>query len=516
MKTCVVRKRMEPKASISNYNFDIELTPGFGIPKCGICFSTNGAADNDAFDETSPDRAFGIGFFGYSYANPATFASYNCGIGFTHAGTAGTQAKAVSGSLLTGRIAYENRTDRAVIRQCNIVSVSEDKLTVNLVWTNPASSYFDLIFVLFGGEDIQANIGVLALTITANGTASATGLSYSPDVVFTMGSGFGFTGGNADGRLTFGCATKSDGIKNSASLYRMRSNAIGTSGLASTAVEQYVATDSCFVMSTAFRNDLLRAKVTSFNSDGFTVTTQTSGFTNGSTNGLLYLAIKGVSPEHFNLQNYSSSTSSGLSAIATSNFIPQLIIGALSSVTSTGATVISNDSTGYSIFAVKSSTAKNYYSTGTITVSSGSTSVTGSGTGFSRFNVGDLVLSSTNNVVGVISEVVNNTSLFLKENSPIALTSDNFSFRPYEQFSVTIGSSNLSSSTKIASSVSQNSIKVVKFGAAAGISTVVSGAINNFDSYPGFKINYNTVDASSRKGWFLAIKDTDLRRRDSN
>ena len=505
---------MEPKTS-GSYNFDIQTPPGFGIPKCAICFSTNGSANNDEFDESTPDRAFGIGFIGYSYANPATLTSYNCGIGFTHAGTAGTQAKAVSGSLVTGRIAYENRTDRAVIRQCNMVSIGVDRLTVNLVWTNPATSYFDLVFIFFGG-DIQANIGLLSLSTTLNGTASATGLSYSPDVVFTMGSGFGFTGGNADGRLTFGCATKSDGIKNSASFFRMRSNAIGSSGLASTTVEQYVSTDSCFIMSTAFQNNLVRANVTSFNSDGFTVTSQTAGFLNGTTNGLLYLAIKGLSPDHFNLQNFSSSTSTGLSAIATSNFTPQLLIGALSSVTSTGATVISNDSTGLSLFAVKSSTSKNYYSTGTITVSNGSTSVTGSGTGFSRLNVGDVILSSTNSVVGVVSEVANSTSLFLKENSPINLSSDNFSYRPYDQFSVTIGSSNLSTQTKIASSVSQNSIKIVKFGAAAGISTVVSGAINNFDSYPGLKINYSTVDASPRKGWFLAIKDTQLRRRDSN
>lgn len=505
---------MEPKTS-GSYNFDIQTPTGFGVPKCGICFYTNGSADNDAFDESSFDRVFGIGFIGYSYANPSVLTAYTCGIGFSHeAAVGGTQRKAVSGTTATNRIAYELRTDRSVIRQCNILSAGVDKLTVNLVWTNPATSYLDLVFIFFSGDDIQANIGLLALSTASSGSASATGLSYSPDVVFTMGSGFGFTGGDADGRLVFGCATKHGAIKNSSAFYRMRSNPGGTAGI-STSVHQYVSDANSFTMYGAFQNTLLSARVTSFNNDGFTVTNNTT-FTNGTTNGLLYLAIKGPVADAFQLQNFSSSTSTGNSAIATTTWVPSLILGALSSVTSTNSLITSNDSTGFTTFAVKSLSSKNNYSTGTISVSNGSTSVTGSGTGFSRFNVGDVVLSSTNNLVGVISEVVNNTSLFLKENSPISLTSDNFSFRPYEQFSVTIGSSNLSSPTKIASSLSQNSIKIVKFGVAAGISTVINGVVNNFDSYPGLKINYNTVDASPRKGWFLAVKDTELRRRDSN
>jgi hypothetical protein len=504
---------MEPKTS-GSYNFDIQTPTGFGVPECGICFYTNGS-DNDAFDESSLDRVFGIGFIGYSYADPSVFTAYTCGIGFSHQVAVGaTQRKAVSASTSTNRIAYEIRTDRSVIRQCNILSAGVDKISVNLVWTNPATSYLDLIFTFFSGDDIQANIGFLPLSTALSGTASATGLSYSPDVVFTMGSGFGFTGGDADGRLTFGCATKFGGIKNSATFYRMRSNGGGVAGIV-TSVEQYIADNRCFVMYGAGLNALLSAELTAFNNDGFTITSR-STFTNGFTNGLLYLALKGPVADAFQLQNFSSTTSTGISAIATTTWIPSLIVGALGSATTANSLVSSSDSTGFTTFVAKSLSSKNNYGTGTISVSSGTTSVTGSGTGFSRFNVGDVILSSTNNQVGVISEVVNSTSLFVKQNSAITLSSDNFSFRPYEQFSVTIGSSHLSGPTKIASSVSESAIKIVKFGVTAGISTVIKGAINNFESYPGFKINYNTVDASARKGWFLAVKDTELRRRDSN
>jgi len=514
MKTCIVRKRMEPKTS-GSYNFDIQTPKGFGVPECGICFYTNGS-DNDAFDESSLDRVFGIGFFGYSYANPATFTAYTSSIGFTHNQLAtSTLRKAVSGSNVTNRIAYEVRSDRNVIRQCNINSVSEDKITVNLVWTNSATSYLDLIFVMFSGDDIQANIGLLTLGTTINSTASATGLSYSPDAVFIMGAGFGFSNADADARLSFGCSTKHGGIKNSASLYRMRSNPSGTAGIV-TSVEQFFSDNRSFIMygGNLGVNTLQTADVTAFNSDGFTMTSKTAFST--LTSGVIYLAIKGPVQDAFQLQNFSSSTSIGISAVATTTWIPSLILGALGSATTTNALVSSNDSTGFTTFVAKSLSSKNNYGTGTISVSSGTTSVTGSGTGFSRFNVGDVILSSANNQVGVISEVVNSTSLFVKQNSSLTLSSDNFSFRPYEQFSVTIGSSHLSGPTKIASSVSESAIKIVKFGVNAGISTVIKGAIDNFESYPGFKINYNTVDASARKGWFLAVKDTELRRRDSN
>lgn len=514
MKTCIVRKRMEPKTT-GSYNFDIQTPTGFGIPKCGLCFYTNGT-DNDAFDEISLDRVFGIGFFGYSYANPATFTAYTSSIGLSHQAAVGdTHRRAVSGSSVASRIAYEVRTDRSVIRQCNITSASQDKITVNMVWSNPATSYLDLIFVMFSGDDIQANIGLLTLGTTINSTASATGLSYSPDAVFIMGAGFGFSAADADARISFGCATKFGGIKNSAALYRMRSNAVGFAGVV-TSVEQYFSDNRSYIMygGNLGANTLQTADVTAFNSDGFTMTSKTAFST--VTPGILYLAIKGPTADAFQLQNFSSSTSTGISAIATTTWVPSLIVGALGSATTVNSLVSSNDSTGFTTFAIKSLSSKNNYGTGTISVSSGATSVTGSGTGFSRFNVGDVILSSTNNQVGVVSEVVNNTSLFVKQNSSITLSSDNFSFRPYQQFSVTIGSSHLSSPTKIASSVSESAIKIVKYGVTAGISTVVKGEVNNFDSYPGLKINYSTVDATARRGWFLAIKDTELRRRDSN
>ena len=54
------------------------------------------------------------------------------------------------------------------------------------------------------------------------------------------------------------------------------------------------------------------------------------------------------------------------------------------------------------------------------------------------------------------------------------------------------------------------------YGTSGSASEIVDGVVNNFDSYPGFKVNYSTANATARKGWFLAFKDNENRRRDAN
>ena len=40
-------------------------------------------------------------------------------------------------------------------------------------------------------------------------------------------------------------------------------------------------------------------------------------------------------------------------------------------------------------------------------------------------------------------------------------------------------------------------------------SDLVVASLVDFDSRPGFNINYTTANATARKGWILAFKDTD-------
>jgi hypothetical protein len=159
---------------------------------------------------------------------------------------------------------------------------------------------------------------------------------------------------------------------------------------------------------------------------------------------MVYMALKSTRSGTFDLQDFTTSTSTGISGVATSNFIPSLLLGVLGSATSTGATITSNDSTGYSIFAAKSLSSKSINGSGTLSVSSGSTQVTGTGTTFRSLCPGDKILNTSNVEIGKVSYVSSDTSLFLSSNASSTITSVNYSVLPVQEFSAIIGSSNLS------------------------------------------------------------------------
>jgi hypothetical protein len=514
MKSYVFRRRFNP-AAVGNENVKIFLPKGFGTPKFGISFFTNGG-EAELLDETTLDRSFGIGFIGLGTTNNALHA-WNASTGFTHAATVtNTHRKSVGVTTINGRFGTEARTDRNVIRQCTSPAFFEDRFEFTLSNSIASSSYFDLVMVLFSGDDIDARIGYVPLGLTNGTTSTITGMAFAPDVVLTLGTGFGLGLSGEDARFCFGCALKGSTIKNSASLFRMRSNPDGTAGI-STTVHQYFSTDRCYLAygTGANSNSLALADVTAFTSDGFTVTSR-STFFNNATNVMMYIALRCTTPGAFDLQNFTSSTSTGVVGTATSNFIPSLILGAFGSATSTGATITSNDSTGYSVFAAKSLSSKSIYGPGTISVSSGSTSVTGTGTSFKQFSPGDKIFNATNVEVGTVSYVSSDTSLFIASNASSTITTQAYSTLPKLEFSANIGSSNLSSPTKIFSGLLPAPIYSAIYGTSSSASEIVDGLVNNFDSYPGFKVNYLTANATGRKGWFLAIKDTELRRRDGN
>jgi hypothetical protein len=509
MKTCVVRKRLPPySGAAGNVTDTVYTPPGFGTPKFAICYYTNGS-DNDTFDESTTNRIIGFGFIGLSAADNSTLLSYTSFCAFLHNEPYNSpNNKSVSGASST-RFVYEVTASRNVIRQCFNASFGQDKLDFTYQNTTTSTNSLDLVFIFFTGSDIQANVGSLALNATLNQTASVTGLTFAPDLIFTMGSGFALDSNQTDGRISLGCATRFGSIKNSSSSFRMR-NSAGTA----TTVSEYVADNRCYLMFNSNANTINTAEVTSFNSDGFTVTSRTSFL--GTTNQMLYMAIKGPSSNIFDLQNFSSATSTGISGIATTNFIPSLVLGALGTVTTTNTLTTSNDSTGISFFAAKSLTAKSNYGAGSMSVTSGLTAVTGAGTAFSSLNPGDVIYNSVNTFIGTISSTLSNTSLTLASGAAATMSSEKYSIIPFGQFSVSIGASGAATTTKIYSAINTNPFFVASYGTSGSATTLIKAKVNNFDSYPGFKINYDTVDATARKGWFIAFKDNENRRRDGN
>ena len=513
MKTCVVRKRFPQYSGAVPVTISdtVYTPPGFGIPKFALCFYTTGS-DNDTFDESSGNRVIGVGFIGLSAFNNTTLLSYTSVMGFQHNDLTTSITKSNSANFNVRFVSELRNSDRNAIRYLSTPVFGQDKLDFNLNHVNTSVNYLDVVFVFFTGDDVQANVGVLSVSTTAGGTASTT-CFFAPDLIFTLGTAAAFNGSTTDGRLNFGCATRFGTIKNSTSAFRMRNG----SGTATTVSEAFYD-NRCFAMFVGNQNTISTASVTSFNSDGFTITSQgTPVFSSLTTNQMLYMAIKGPTSNIFDLKNYTSSTSTGLSGIATTDFIPSLVIGALGTVTSINTLTTSNDSTGYSIFAAKSLTPKSNYGPGTMSVTSGLTAVTGSGTAFSSLNPGDVIYNSTNSLIGTISSTSTNTSLTLVSGASATMSAEKYSIIPFGQFSVSIGSShNSATNTKVYTAINTNSFFIASYGTAASPTTLVKAKVNNFDSYPGLKINYETVNATARKGWVLAFKDNESRRRDSN
>jgi hypothetical protein len=520
MKTCVVRRRFLPSGATGNIADTIYTPPGFGIPKFAICYYTNGS-DNDTYDESTANRVFGIGFIGLSAADNSTIVAFTSILGFQHNETqSSANNKSVSGNSPT-RFAFEIRvSDRSVLRQFTSPVFGQDKLDFTYQNTNATTSPLDFVFIFFTGSDIQANIGTLPLNTAAAGTSSVTGLTFRPDAILTSGTGYSFNASGVDGRLSFGCSTRSGIIKNSALAFRMR-NSAGNG----TTVSEAFYDDNCFAMYTINNNAISRAHVTAFESDGFTITSRDAFQfgTAASTSQIVYMAIKGPASNIFDLKNFTSSTSTGISGIATTDFIPSLVIGALGTLTTvtTGTPLISNDSTGLSFFAAKSLTNKSNYGLGTMSVTSGLTAVTGAGTAFSSLNPGDIIYNSVNALIGTVSSFSTNTSMTLASGATATMSAEKYSVIPFGQFSVSIGASvsipaGVATTTKVYSAINTNPFFVASYGTSATPTTLVKAKVNNFDSYPGFKLNYDTANATARKGWVLAFKDNENRRRDGN
>lgn len=514
MKTCVVRKRIPPYSGSVPINITdtIDTPPGFGTPKFALFFYTNGS-DNDTFDESSTNRVMGIGYIGLSSVDNTTYVQFTSFLGYRHNEANNSPLnKSVSGNS-NSRFAYEIKLDRTVARQLIFTSFDVDKMNYFYQHTNTTTSYLDVICVFFTGSDVQANVGYLPLGLSNNTTASVTGMTFQPDLIFASGAGFGTATNNYDGRLSFGCATRFGSIKNSSLAFRMRNS---TNVSVGTTVSEYSSNNRCFsIFSTNSTTAIATADVTSFNNDGFTVTSRAS-FSNGVTNHMIYMAIKGPTSNIFDLQNYTSSTSTGISGIATTDFIPSLILGALGSVTSSNTETTSSNSTGFSLFAAKSLTSKSNYGPGTMSVTSGLTAVTGSGTAFSSLNPGDKIYNSVNSEIGTVASFSTNTSLTLSSGASATMSSEKYSVLPFGQFSVSIGSSNNATTTQVYSAINTNPFFVASYGSEATPTTLIKAKVNNFDSYPGIKINYETANATARKGWFVAFKDNENRRRDTN
>jgi hypothetical protein len=233
-------------------------------------------------------------------------------------------------------------------------------------------------------------------------------------------------------------------------------------------------------------------------------------------NALNYLAIKGQSGNDFQLAEILSATATGnqFNSFGTTASKIQAVIGGIVGATTNNAIANATPNCeSFNIFASQASAQINLTGAGTATSATGTTAITGSGTTFRNFRQGDLFQTIGNEAIGTISTVTSNTALSLTANASTAITNAAFTVKRPRQFCLTFGmSDNATTTADPFLRLSSTAIVVAK---TTGVDHVI-GEITDFDTRPGFNINYTTASSSVCRGWVLGFADTSRRRRGSN
>jgi hypothetical protein len=248
--------------------------------------------------------------------------------------------------------------------------------------------------------------------------------------------------------------------------------------------------------------------VGAYTSTGFDVITGST-----STAVINYIAIKGSSPTDFALIDISTPTATGdqFTSLGSTGFVSKTVIGGVvntsGDATRTGGTATPGaDSIG--LFGGNRSADSLYFDgTGTIQTNSAGTAVTGTGTFFYRLAPGFKIYQTNNTLIGTVSTVTSSTALTLTANAASTLAAGtSYVYSNQGQYCVSIGDQDGNTGNSTVFSRMASTLIHTSSGTGA---TYLRGSLSDFDTRNGFNLNFTTVDATARKGWILAFKDTD-------
>ena len=507
MKVCVVHRTIYSGdlSAGASVNIVVNTEPNFGTPKACIIFYAEANANVNAYDTTTQFMNYGIGFAGPPGDGTTTIGEICTNVNLqdnvtTKAGRRGHSATRV--------IFTSNTSGATVYYQCTAVTFAADSATIQFAaGTAQTNINLQCVFVFFTGDDITVGVGVLAMNTANGGTASVSTFNFAPDCVITS---FASTANNAGAatdstRLTFGAAVRASNTQRCVS---MRGDIGGTGNNQFYTYYDNSQITGHMTSSTVWGDYTLSA----WGANGFTVTSNNAS----ASNALNYLAIKGQSGNDFQLAEILSATATGnqFNSFGTTASRIQAVIGGIVGATTNNAIANATPNCeSFNIFASQASAQINLTGAGTATSATGTTAITGSGTTFRNFRQGDLFQTIGNSAIGTISTVTSNTALSLTANASTAITNAAFTVKRPRQFCLTFGmSDNATTTADPFLRLSSTAIVVAK---TTGVDHVI-GEITDFDTRPGFNINYTTASSSVCRGWVLGFADTSRRRRGSN
>jgi hypothetical protein len=502
MKTCVVRRRFW-SAEATGRAVRVQTEPGFGTPKaCMVMYAEINAA-TDAFDTALAQRNLGIGFAGPRGDGVSTILEHCAHI--TVADNQGTTLGRRQ-NFNTRVINAHNNTGGTVYYRVDTVAFGTDFADFTFTALTPQTNgHLEAIITFFGGDDITVGIGTVPMAGTAGGTVTYSALNFQPDVVIGASVISALNAGLTDDcRMSFGAATRSPAVQKS--VYWHYENAAGSVDCMSV-----YAPSSLVTYSTSTGVGPYSHTISNITTGGFTLTS--SDAASGSNNNFIFLAIKGASPTHFALRDLNTATTTGqvFTGLGSTGFVPKTLIGG--AVNATADDTRTNTSPGadsIQFFGGNRSNDSLYFDgVGTISASTASATVTGTGTSFYRYAPGFKLYNTSNSLIGTISTVGSQTSITLTANSAINVSAgSNFVYSDQGQYCISFGDEDAAGTSVV---FSQMSGKLLSLSRSSGDtpSNLVDANLVDFDSRPGFTLDYTLANASARKGWILAFENTE-------
>jgi len=503
MKTCVVRRRFWALEA-DNQTVRVQTEPGFGTPKaCMIMYAEVNAA-TDAFNTALAQRNLGIGFAGPRGDGVATILEHCAFISIedNQSPTAGRRQNSNTRVLFA-----TNTSGGTFYYECTTVAFGTDFADFTFTNQTPQTNgHLEAIITFFGGDDVTVGIGTVPMATTAGGTRTYSDLNFQPDVIIGASVISALNAGLTDDcRISFGAATRSPLLQKS--VYWHYEN--GQDPVDCMSVN---APTSLVTYSTSTGVGPYTHTVSGITTGGFTLTS--SDAASGANNNFIFLAIKGASPTHFALRDLSTATATGevFTGLGSTGFVPKTLIGgAVNATTDDTRNNTSPAADSIQFFGGNRSNDSLYFDgVGTISASTASATVTGTGTSFYRYAPGFKLYNHTNSLIGTISTVGSQTSITLTANAAInASAGSTFVYSDQGQHCISFGDEDGNTANSFV--FSQMSSKLISLARSSGDvpSDLVEASLVDFDTRPGFTLNYTLANATARKGWILAFENTD-------
>lgn len=501
MKSCVIRRRFNTAEAVGTA-VTVNLEPGFGVPKACLIKYVETSAATDSFDTTLSFRNLGMGMIGSTDSTRNSTLVYRT----IFANMQDAQASSVYRRQNSNtRFAITNDNVGGIFWQGTSATFTTDVASFVFAASTPQTNgHLDCIMTFFGGDDLNVGINSFNMPTTAGGTATYNTLNFQPDIVICASTITGLNGALTDDfRFCYGIAQRTPAAQYSVYMH-------GEGGASSMDLGTVSSNTDVITYSTSNGVGPYTMTMSGITTGGFTITSSDAAA--GTNNFMMFMALQSSTPTDFSLMAFSSPTGTGNSFTGTgATFRPKCIIGAATNCTTFGTRqTTSPGADSIQLFGGSRSADSLYWpGFGTIQSVSSGTAITGSGTFFHRLAPGDNIYRTDNTLIGTISSITSNTALTLTANAANTNAAGTlYVYTNPGQYCISYGDEDAAPDSVVFSRMSSDLIDMARSSANTPSSLDVA-VLTDFDGRNGYNLNFTTASGSSRKGFILAVKDTD-------